>query len=1644
MSGRAYTMREMSSIVDYVNKRKAYGEIKGRKLWTDFASSNLTNRTWQSLKETFLKRILPDIHNPYFGLTKSEICSFKQGYDVEARIKNKLDIHTISDESNHSNAGNVQDSEKPSTSYNKEAENSTGEIVSPSTLNARTRASTETIILENCYENAEDIQRDLESPIKEKDTENPNETETPNNRLRDLITYAEPFTPMMQQVLDDFATEDEMAEEELVEAELEILEGINNRNEKNCNKNNSKIDKDKDQTNKTNEEKSTEKVYNRLSEVVQCSESIKIPLGQESKVPESNTVGNNTDLTDNGNVKDDIKKKDEISYSLDKKEKNKNYVDLSNDTATQNTNNSTDTIIPENQEALNNKNENTGPEIVADALKEVSKKLSLSRKRSFSLNMESNLEKKRKLGSKSKDVTQSEAEDKNENNTTTHIGKNIEKKKGNDEHNPQSTNNTQNIEENKAAGSFDGKFSQINPCLNSVSLYDEQFNNTKYTDSDSSDNLVINAIVEVHKDKKDIEAINVENDKNIGEDHKEKTDDCSKEKAKEIQNKGDDENSNEKLLNVFKKAENINEVVILKSHSESDDSNEAENGDIQVKPKQVDKKDRQEALAKMFGFSSGVVSSDRKRKLNRVHHSSSYKLNASNSSDWTSDSESEYVSPPRGRRNRYARKYLKPRPARILQLEEDGGLFVMHGKKIYPLVNDGSVVKNYLAFSPESGPEEDSAYWKKKYKEERKKTEELKKLVEASIKLPAREQSPMLPTSSRQSAQETLPELIPIADELALPSEKPKLGVKSNEKTLKIKFSKNNEELQVEGVWSQIHPVLADVVQIFSKEPEPKEALPSNTNGKSDIVKSDVDEIVSIRSTPLDEDAIRKKVDKMEEEIFNKIEELDKSEREQEASVKDQESSEKDQEANVNKRKRIGRPRKSSTALKSADSSSSPGRPKRTKANKPTAEDQKEVGKVNGHSKVEVDKENVQKAKKEMPKRRTRTPKKYNSESSAASEKSKKSPKSVKSTNPEPESTRLSTEDDDVRYMFPPEKTRRSYSKTAETKARSSNIPTNPTTENLSLNSIESSQGYQDSDLSPAKERIMLKRRRKLGLTVLNKGKQRRFIRRRSYPCISDDASSESSNLSFKIPMKNTSASLKSEVYRSESYQLLMPAKKSSYTNLEKIDECPSNNNCMNDNDTLKIHVDTFEMKNSSSKPDVVNIRSEGNSSNITLPLSPELSIVENISVNKELLDSVEDLPTINEMQANDEPNLSIDNKYLMSAVDITMPLMEQDCDIQKSVSTHRPEYEFDQANSAPFKKIDSSNVTEGRSISDSLGCRFGNLLLESAKKMEVDMLETVPETGNIIPTKKVINKKSRAKNRCSTPHKKNSKKNSKVPDIAPVVEEERMEFCSYGGRKSCPPILPDFIHTNDNEFINVTDNEPLKKRKKKKDVIKVKILKPNNKQKKAVPAEVKKTDVTTISVHTDSGINETNSALFLQDSDDSVDLIHNHSETCLQTKECFGDSIEVVERDTSIISINSVDAMLYLPPEVYCNNACDGANTIREKVITSQSTSETVYLSPLASELSANSLITEDLSEENEAPNPRLTNKWYLLSEDETTNTNHVPSFGANLNHIFPVTCTVPDLSTITEMSKENDSRKPTLDTDGDTRNDLESQSMF
>ncbi|XP_042212527.1 uncharacterized protein LOC121859671, partial [Homarus americanus] len=85
-----YSHKERTAILDYISKTKRFKDIKGRLLWQDMAEAQICpGRTWQSLKEHFLKRIIPNLRHTepsdkvtkhiYFPYTD---CSTRENADI--------------------------------------------------------------------------------------------------------------------------------------------------------------------------------------------------------------------------------------------------------------------------------------------------------------------------------------------------------------------------------------------------------------------------------------------------------------------------------------------------------------------------------------------------------------------------------------------------------------------------------------------------------------------------------------------------------------------------------------------------------------------------------------------------------------------------------------------------------------------------------------------------------------------------------------------------------------------------------------------------------------------------------------------------------------------------------------------------------------------------------------------------------------------------------------------------------------------------------------------------------------------------------------------------------------------------------------------------------------------------------------------------------------------------------------------------------------------------------------------------------------------------------------------------------------------------------------------------------------------------
>ncbi|CAK1584695.1 unnamed protein product [Parnassius mnemosyne] len=944
MSGKAYTMKEMKAIVDYLTERRAYGEIRGRKMWMEFENSKFTDRTWQSLKETFLKRILPDIHNPYYQLSLTQISSFRAGYDVESKLGNKLEIRNVNEESN-TKVDKPLNTETPSTS-NKE-ENKKGEETINSKTVAHHRSSAETIVIDPCYETAEDIQRDLESPKQEKENEKEKDDKSPAKSLRDFITYSEPLTPMLQEVIEDFAT-DEEREGSDTETRMEIAEDVNtDKNPKNSNGHISdvrvEISSEADDMS-TNEDMQNEpqevdkkqpakevsnKNIKELEESVKISNS-KTDISAQEVIEIEDTdnceIQNNKNETTGKHVLDNKENKnskeivpnnnDPGNVANNTSEDNVERVIKNNEeraitsqmTCSQNDSSTTvDTLLPNNQEELNIESVATVSDSVKKTISKESqpKKLTLNKnsdkypkKRANSQEPTVSKKKRQVINESSKKISVSDTDAAIKQNAKLKTDKAMlvasHKQKVNmlqrssrenqkvyslkedvkdlqrvteekiDENCKEETNKSKDQEIHVDNSKTDVINSSVeNPCLKSVSLYDEQFTSMKY--SESSDAATTN--------------------KNIHQD-----------------SKGDNKNSSD-------------DVIALKSNSETD------NNEIRKKKKGtpvghvVPKSEREKALANVFGFSSGAVASSRKRRFsyqNRSTRRQSHTKISSESSEWTSETDSEFISPPRGRRNRHTKKYLKPKSARILSLEEEGGLFVMYGKKIYPVVKDGKIVKNYVTYSPERDSEdEQESYWKLKYIEEKKRTSKLTKLlshttdddpqsnekgVTSDATKPSPPKKPKLITDESESKEKKSGQEVVLKEHSDIPHPASPI-----DKTLKIKIVRQNEEVQLEGHWSQIHPVLDHVVQIFHKEVESRTSVRSTPQPEQ---RKSVSSGIStpLIAVPIDPE-VHEKVNKLETEIFQEIEARDKQEKQSEELPKPV------QESKVTKRR--GRPRKS-------------------------------------------------------------------------------------------------------------------------------------------------------------------------------------------------------------------------------------------------------------------------------------------------------------------------------------------------------------------------------------------------------------------------------------------------------------------------------------------------------------------------------------------------------------------------------------------------------------------------------------------------------------------------------------------------------------------------------------------------------------
>ncbi|KAI8419957.1 LOW QUALITY PROTEIN: hypothetical protein MSG28_008569, partial [Choristoneura fumiferana] len=1285
----------------------------------------LTNRTWQSLKEAFLKRILPDITNPYYRLDVDQIHSFKRGLDLTEKHKRHLDFEPMQKVIMSSQAlVIIMKKMQQDTTCSKLVHN---------------RASTETLILENCYETAKDIQADLErSTDEEEDDKKNNDKLKPQSKrsvksIRDFIEYTEPLTPMLQEVLHDFATDDE-SDKMLIDEDFVPSERKSNSPEPAVLSQSilkSKVVADNSKTsNEGNEEKMNHDNNNK-----EVPESNELP----AKIIESQLTENNEEAAKN--IEASLTQFEDVMKLVDKalakhlgseldtqKDKSQEKVQNSNE----NSSAITDSLLPNNQEAINSETFPNASSVPAPQVNndQNSDKPSKKRKRSNSAEiMEKNKTKRQKDTNNKNNSDAVEIIDTNETLKHTDVEQCLDSNKeinqnnvndpkadsGPEKNNAESLKKKHNLTlnngkssnigsrgQNKSAPnetvthhiSSDGseialnQSAQVeNPCLKSVSLFAEQFSLKKYSDSD----------LEV-----------------VQEDGKKKTTE-----------KNHEPKHQDTLV-----VEKANDVVLPKSRSNSESKNES--------PSHLTMKQRRDKIAKVFGLTNGDAD------------------------------------------------------------EEDN-------------------------------------YWKVKYIEEKKRTFELKKILQKS------------------------------------------------------KQSKNDVqiEIQLEGHWQHINPLLAQVVSMFHKEHAIKQAEPANFV-----------ELSSGTTTPR---PLTADTEQHKEEV--------------------QPTPKEDIQDSPSKTSKRGRPFKSSlTAV----------------ASSPSKNAERSAELETKSSNEEKDQQGISEIPAALEKRTTRTPKKLL------------------------EAKEVENNDEEFLYKFPsPPPTKRGKKSTTNVTnnaietASNHSKPRIASPDDLSNKSLNSNQGYQDSDASPFNIGLRKKRRFSVSTMSLKGRKCYRKNRSKSLPNLIDYETSESSNSSFSISVKSvTQSTINSEVHRSESYQLLMPRKNKTMHTLEKIEEAANERNVRNVThrmmSNLSVEIEISEDPVRTASNDVAS------SSNISFPPSPELSIVENISISKSMVIANDDYPTINEMQSQ-LTAMNPNNKFLMSAVDVSMPLMAQECSLQKHLINvlndvsdlrHAGRFLSTPDLSAPkMSSMTESILNEIRSVSnegtlsDSLDRRLEQLLLESAQK------PTATKYQDLMEVDTEVKKNPRSRKRSSTPNKKKTlQRKTKIPEIS-LVEEECKERCTRNGRRSCPPSINIVYHEGDvpdNLQIDIheettPDVTSLTKRKNvKKDIIKVKILKPKKK-----PEKKRKSP----KIRTSGNIEcDNESGVFLQD---TSDLIHNHSELCLFNKDCTRDrrrdSVEFIETTAqSIITLNSstspeaskenIDVNIVIAegdvtPETFSDNAQFAAN---------------------------------------------------------------------------------------------------------------------
>lgn len=87
-----YTLDEDTTILKMIVETKSFYILRGTLFWKDLAVMGVLNRTWQSLKERFIKNILPIIFDDKFEIPEAHKRKIFLGFEQTKRRKKCITV----------------------------------------------------------------------------------------------------------------------------------------------------------------------------------------------------------------------------------------------------------------------------------------------------------------------------------------------------------------------------------------------------------------------------------------------------------------------------------------------------------------------------------------------------------------------------------------------------------------------------------------------------------------------------------------------------------------------------------------------------------------------------------------------------------------------------------------------------------------------------------------------------------------------------------------------------------------------------------------------------------------------------------------------------------------------------------------------------------------------------------------------------------------------------------------------------------------------------------------------------------------------------------------------------------------------------------------------------------------------------------------------------------------------------------------------------------------------------------------------------------------------------------------------------------------------------------------------------------------